>query len=501
MKRACGLLISVLIAAALFVLSACGDGEKDEWDGVSVLDHRFCQTEVIESGIVNPPTVVCDISSKDAFERVTGSGKKPSSVILRLNDKFNVTDASGETLCSFSSLYYDTLKGRIIPVIYLSDESAAKRATELFKNRYDLLDAAVMSKNAALVNKVRSACPKVRGIVEFDELRDVHDAVAISTENRAVVAVIPESAATAENVFYIQARFKTVWVRVKSAGASDLRAAIDSGAYGIVSQDCESVIDALGGYVEGASTRKPFVAAHRGLPKTHNENSVAGCSAAVQAGATHIEIDGYLTRDDRIAVMHDRTIERTSDGSGGVEDLRLEQLRQFKLDLFSPQEPIPALDDILAVIKDTDTVMIFEIKSQKPAIVNALKTALEKSGCERQVVVLTSHSAILQAMYAVLPRIPTALLTTFSADNAEDVFLACGDLNAVIDAPRDGITPELNRFLRDRGFIGWYWTYETTEQMSQAVALGYTGLTTDVADEFSALQQIRMVFDAGREIK
>lgn len=486
MKKANKFLTCIFVAVMLLVVTACGGGEKDEWDGAQILDNTLCQTASVKSGIVNPPTVVCDMSTKAAYEQVTSGEQKPSNVILRLNDKFNVVDANGKMLCSFSSLYTKTLKGKIIPVIYLKNEDDAKRAIKLFKERYDLLDAAVMSNNAALVKSVRSVWPKVRGIAEFAELNDIHDAVALSTENLAMVAVIPQSAATADNVFYIQSRFKTVWVRVDGKDPSDLRKAIDSGAYGIVSPDVDSVADALGAYVEPTYLRKPFIVAHRGLPKTHNENSVAGCRAAVEAGATHVEIDGYLTLDGRIAIMHDHTLDRTSDGNGVVEEYKIDQLQNFNLDLFEPREPIPSLDDILQEIKGTSVVLIFEIKSQKTGIVAALKTALDKFDMYRQVVVISSHSRILTSMSQTLPIVPTARLIAVDESNLEDVLLSCSTTFAGVDAPYGGITPEINEFLRDRGYIGWYWTYDTTEQMSQAIALGYTGLTTNVADEFQA---------------
>lgn len=149
---------------------------------------------------------------------------------------------------------------------------------------------------------------------------------------------------------------------------------INSGAYGIVSQDYESVTRALGAYDDFSSARMPFVVAHRGLPNSYNENSVSGVKASIAAGATHLELDGYLTVDNRIAMMHDYTIDRTSDGEGVVENYTLEKLQKFNFDLFEPYEPIPSLDDVFEEMKGTDTVLLLEIQSQKTEIVNALKT-------------------------------------------------------------------------------------------------------------------------------
>ena len=155
MKKASKFLAVIFALIALFSLSACSS-EKDEWDGVQVSDNSLVQTAQVKSGLVNPPTVVCDLASKEAYVKLTESDTKPASVILRLNDKFNVVGTKGERLCSFSELYSNTLKGKIIPIIYMSGEADAQRAIKLITERYDLLDAAVMSDKPSYVKAVRS---------------------------------------------------------------------------------------------------------------------------------------------------------------------------------------------------------------------------------------------------------------------------------------------------------------------------------------------------------
>lgn len=495
MKKTSKFLSVVLAAVALFSLSACG--EKDEWDGVQVSDNALVQTAQVQSGLVNPPTVVCDLATKDAYGALTGSDVKPASVILRLNDKFNVVDANGKKLCSFSELYSNTLKGKIIPIIALSDEADAQRAIKLFAERYDLLDAAVISDQPSYVKAVREERLKIGGIVEFHNLDDIYDAVRITNANLASVAVIPQSVATQENVFYLQARFRTVWVRPESSSKINLYQAINSGAYGIVSEDYKSVAQTLGEYDDFSSTRMPFIAAHRGLPNSYNENSVSGVKAAIAAGATHLELDGYLTRDNRIALMHDYTIDRTSDGEGVIEDYTLEELQKFQLDLHAPHESIPSLDDVLEEMKGTDAVLLFEIKSQKTEIVNALKTALEQHQMQRQVVVITYHTGILETMTRVLPEIPTANLSSIFENAMEDAILGFRYFNTGTSASFNWVTPEMNAVMRDRGIVGWFWTYDAVADMTEAISQGFTGLTTNVADEFLADSPAKYVYVKG----
>lgn len=493
MKKASKFLAVIFALTAMFSLPACSS-EKDEWDGVQVSDNSLVQTAQVKSGLVNPPTVVCDLVAKDAYAKLTEREKKPASVILRLNDKLNVVGANGEKLCSFSELYDDALKGEIIPILYLSDKEDAQRAIKLFTERYDLLDAAVMSDNPTYVKTVREKCPKIGGIVEFNELEDIYDAVRITNANLASVALIPQRMATQENVFYLQARFRTVWVRPENSQKPNLYNSINSGAYGIVSEDYESIVQALGEYDDFSSTRMPFVVAHRGLPNSYNENSVSGVKASIAAGATHLELDGYLTTDNRIAMMHDYTIDRTSDGEGVIENYTFEALQEFNLDLFEPYEPIPSLDDVFKEMKGTDTVLLFEIKSQKTEIVNALKTTLEKHQMQRQVVVITYHSKILEAMSYYLPEIPTADLSSVFEDEMEDAILKFRYLNTGTSTSFNGVNPEMNAVMRDRGIVGWYWTYDTLTDMNIAVSNGFTGLTTNIADEFIGNASTKYMF-------
>ena len=93
MKKASIFLSVIFALIALFSLSACSD--KDEWDGVRVFDNSLVQTAQVKSGLVNPPTVVCDLTAEDAYVKLTESETKPASVILRLNDKFSVSGVNG----------------------------------------------------------------------------------------------------------------------------------------------------------------------------------------------------------------------------------------------------------------------------------------------------------------------------------------------------------------------------------------------------------------------
>lgn len=73
----------------------------------------------------------------------------------------------------------------------------------------------------------------------------------------------------------------------------------------------------------------PLVIAHRGLPVLAPENTIPSFLMAVQEGATWVELDLRMTADGTLVVLHDATVQRTTDGHGAVHALTFETLRTF----------------------------------------------------------------------------------------------------------------------------------------------------------------------------
>tara|TARA_Y100001980_G_scaffold46067_2_gene28293 strand:- start:89404 stop:90345 length:942 start_codon:yes stop_codon:yes gene_type:complete len=105
-----------------------------------------------------------------------------------------------------------------------------------------------------------------------------------------------------------------------------------------------------------ASMRLPDrgVCAHRGAMSTHPENTLSAFKAAIESGAHMIEFDVHLTKDSQLVVIHDYTVDRTTDGQGQVADLTLDQIKE--LDAGSHKsakfagERVPTLAEALEVM-------------------------------------------------------------------------------------------------------------------------------------------------------
>ena len=69
--------------------------------------------------------------------------------------------------------------------------------------------------------------------------------------------------------------------------------------------------------------------AHRGFSGKYPENTLLAFEKAIEAGAEGMEFDVQLTKDGELVIIHDETIDRTSNGSGRVKDFTYEELLQY----------------------------------------------------------------------------------------------------------------------------------------------------------------------------
>ena len=94
--------------------------------------------------------------------------------------------------------------------------------------------------------------------------------------------------------------------------------------------------------------------AHRGAMTTHPENTLAAFQAAIDHGAHMIEFDVHLTRDGELVIIHDLSVDRTTDGQGTVTEMSLEELRSLDAGSWMGSEfegeKIPTLAETLAMM-------------------------------------------------------------------------------------------------------------------------------------------------------
>ncbi len=109
------------------------------------------------------------------------------------------------------------------------------------------------------------------------------------------------------------------------------------------------------------------VYAHRGYSGRYPENTMLAFQKALEAGSDGIEFDVQLSKDGEVVIIHDETLDRTTDGSGAVRNYTLAELRKLNAcaqwgDTYG-FTPIPTLEEYLQWAKDTHLITNIEIKS------------------------------------------------------------------------------------------------------------------------------------------
>ncbi|WP_454747683.1 glycerophosphodiester phosphodiesterase [Ciceribacter selenitireducens] len=155
------------------------------------------------------------------------------------------------------------------------------------------------------------------------------------------------------------------------------------------------------------------ICGHRGHSIGAPENTLAAFRANHALGGTSIEIDTVLTADQQIVVIHDLTLERTTNGTGALKDKTAAEIALLDAgSWFSPAfagERVPTLAETLALAHELDQVLEIEIKEKlhTKAYTQALKTALADPRDLGRVMMISFDHAHLKAVKTAIPGLRT----------------------------------------------------------------------------------------------
>lgn len=178
-------------------------------------------------------------------------------------------------------------------------------------------------------------------------------------------------------------------------------------------------------------TGHPFVVAHRGASADRPEHTVAAYELALQEGADGVECDVRLTRDGHLVCVHDRRVDRTSDGSGLVSEMTLAQLRELDFGSWhagwrdsgaTGDTGLLTLDTLLALVLDAKRPVKIFIETKHPVRYGALVESkvlalLHRYGIAgpasadlARAVVMSFSAAAVWRIRRAAPMLPTVLL-------------------------------------------------------------------------------------------
>lgn len=229
--------------------------------------------------------------------------------------------------------------------------------------------------------------------------------------------------------------------------------------------------------------------AHRGFSANYPENTMAAFRAAVDAGCDGLELDVHLSADGEVVVLHDDTLERTTDGFGPVSARSLAELQALDAGSWmSPRfagEHIPHLDEVLALAAETGILLNIEIKNTgeyNAPLVEKVLAMVQERNLESQVLLSSFHCGTVEAAAKLDPKIVSALLYSNPLIRAISLCRK-GGMRAVHPAYQLLFyNPLLLRLCRAKGLMVNVWTVNLPEDMRRLIRMGVDGIITNYPD-------------------
>lgn len=230
----------------------------------------------------------------------------------------------------------------------------------------------------------------------------------------------------------------------------------------------------------GPPLSSTLVIAHRGSPADARigENTVPAFEAAIASGADGLEFDVRRTRDGGLVVMHDATVDRTTDGSGAVADLTLAQIRGLTA---GDGARVPTVDEVLSLAAQAGVAVFPEIKdgAANPGIAASLVETLRNHDLLGKATILSFEPATLAELASIAPQVRTCWLTGFGsfdlAAPPADVAAVCPMAEMVLVAP--DVVRQVHA--AGRGVIAWWGAAESAAGNAALAGFGVDGIIVD----------------------
>ena len=205
-----------------------------------------------------------------------------------------------------------------------------------------------------------------------------------------------------------------------------------------------------------AEAGRVHVCGHRGYSLRYPENTLPALQAAKAAGATTVEIDVVLTADGEPIILHDLTLDRTTDGSGFAADLGLERIRVVDAGVgFHPSfagTSVPTLAEALDWATREAMGVVLEIKeAERPDLaVDRTAELLEAAGAADRAIVISFDHVVLKRAVQRHPGMRTEAITHARHPDLVGVLRACGARSVSIEL--DMFHPDDAKALHAAGF-------------------------------------------------
>lgn len=243
---------------------------------------------------------------------------------------------------------------------------------------------------------------------------------------------------------------------------------------------------------KGNGKNKILNIAHRGASGYAPENTIAAFEKAVEMKADYFELDVQLSKDGKLVVIHDTTVDRTTDGTGKVREMMLEELRQLDagswFDSAFAGEQIPTLGQALDRFRGKIGILI-EIKSPSlyPGIEKKVAEALRERNLHKpengKIIVQSFDHESMKIFNQMMPSVPVGVLVSYDPEGLSDKELEeFATYAEYVNPNKLMVDAELVERIHAFAMKTTPWTVRDRESAKRLAALKVDGIVTDYPD-------------------
>lgn len=242
-----------------------------------------------------------------------------------------------------------------------------------------------------------------------------------------------------------------------------------------------------------------LVTAHRGASGYAPENTLAAVKKALEIGVDRIEVDVQQSSDGVVIVMHDKTLDRTTDSEGKVGKKSLGELKQVKayakFQSEFPNEPIPNLEQVFELM-DGSTQFVIEIKAGNktyPGIEDNVVKLIKKYKAEKWALVHSFNDRVLKYIHKTYPEIRLQkLFVSYSGGLMLDFKLHSVKLSKYeyvegFGISKGGVSAKLVKKIHELGKVVHVWTVNSNEDIQEILDLGVDGIISNYPDRVKTI--------------
>ncbi|WP_201713443.1 glycerophosphodiester phosphodiesterase [Rossellomorea arthrocnemi] len=238
-----------------------------------------------------------------------------------------------------------------------------------------------------------------------------------------------------------------------------------------------------------------LIFAHRGSAGTHPENTMEAFYEAERVKADGIELDVQLTKDGEIVVIHDETVNRTTNGKGFVKDYSLKEIQKlqanykFKNKLFKKNR-VPSLREVFLWLKGNNIICNIELKNSimdYQGLEEKVIGLIREFGFEDRIIISSFNHYSIVACYRLEPAVEIAPL--YSSGLFMPWIYAQSLRAKAIHPNLKAVKDEIIIESMNNGICVRPYTVNKVEQMERLLNLGCTAIVTDYPEKAWKLRE------------